>query len=442
MTKTKVVSGRPKSLSLLAIAMFLAHGTLLVAVKAFQATNPLQHSWCSSSLGPMNPVTTSHDNAFCAPSPLRNKGLAGIGYVREQRRGGRKLFVGAVVTPPMNATATNALGGYAERASTTLKTFTRGRKRRAIQKMREKYLSQPVESRFARTLLGPLRMLIWKPIWTAMDVLTNRLIEDETLLFDTDSSIGIVSSIRTDQSASSSTSQAMTTVTTPDMPSAVAKRKKATGSKKRTSKRPKLSITIQKTVKETVKEEDTAILGDRWAVAASGVDLTGKWELVVTDEFKELYDTYLEGLGQPRIVRSVALSGPVIGQTMEELVQIDQGQSLIIRGKNVRGTWDRTLVSSGSTKNSPDFEPLITPIKTIDQEQVDSEAWWEEEGTVHVSWMRGVTMYGGGSFYARRYLEEKKHEDDETIYVCYSAFVFNDPEKGKIDLTWRFRRQK
>lgn len=182
--------------------------------------------------------------------------------------------------------------------------------------------------------------------------------------------------------------------------------------------------------------------GDRWAIAAPGVDLSGKWELIVTDAFKVEYDKYLAGLGQPKIVRSVALSGPVIGQTMEELIQIDGGKSLLIRGKNIRGTWDRTLIASGSTKCSPDFEPLITPIPTVDQEIVQCEAWWEDEGKSHVSWMRGVTMYTGGSFYSKRYMEEKENEDDEDVYVSEGFFEFDDPKKERNVLTWRFRRMK
>ena len=181
--------------------------------------------------------------------------------------------------------------------------------------------------------------------------------------------------------------------------------------------------------------------GDRWAVAAPGVDLSGKWELLVSDDFKKKYDKYLERLGQPKIVRTVALSGPVIGQTMEELAQIDQGRSLIIRGKNVRGTWDRTLVASGTTKYSDTFEPLITLIPTVDKELVKAEAWWEKKGKVHVSWMRGVTMYGGGSFCSRRYFEAKELQDDETVYVCESFFRFDDPNQQDNNLTWRFRRQ-
>ena len=177
--------------------------------------------------------------------------------------------------------------------------------------------------------------------------------------------------------------------------------------------------------------------GDRWAISAPDVDLTGKWELVVTNDFKKHYDKYLERLGQPRLVRSVALSSPVISQTMEELIQTDCGRSLLIRGKNVRGTWDRTLEASGAALDQDDYTPLKVSIQTVDGEHVESEAWWEEEGIVHTSWMRGVTMYGGGSFFSRRYFEEV---GDETLYVCESSFVFNDSKKEDNGLTWKFRR--
>jgi len=199
-------------------------------------------------------------------------------------------------------------------------------------------------------------------------------------------------------------------------------------------------------VKETLPSDSIATAaiaecttpnGDRWAISALDVDLSGKWELVVTNDFKKHYDKYLERLGQPRLVRSVALSSPVISQTMEEIIQTDCGRSLLIRGKNVRGTWDRTLEASGAALNEDDYTPLKVPIQTVDGEQVESEAWWEEEGTVHTSWMRGVTMYGGGSFFSRRYFEEV---GDETLYVCESSFVFNDPKKEDNGLTWKFRR--
>ena len=39
-------------------------------------------------------------------------------------------------------------------------------------------------------------------------------------------------------------------------------------------------------------------VGDRWAIAAPGVDLTGKWKLIITEQFKKEYDEFLESLGE------------------------------------------------------------------------------------------------------------------------------------------------
>ena len=53
----------------------------------------------------------------------------------------------------------------------------------------------------------------------------------------------------------------------------------------------------------------------------------------------------------------------------EETEQSDDCRTLFIRGKNVKGVWERTLVSSGPTSESEtDFEPILTPIKTADDE--------------------------------------------------------------------------
>ncbi len=175
-------------------------------------------------------------------------------------------------------------------------------------------------------------------------------------------------------------------------------------------------------------------IGNRWAVAAANVDISGDWELIVTDDFRKEYDQYLEGLGQPKIVRSVALG--IIGQTTETTVQTDQGRSLLIVGKNIRGVWTRTLVSSGTDNATDTFTSLKVPITSADSELVGAEAWWEDRGRVHVSWMRGVTKYGGGSFESRRYLE-----DNRNVYVCESVFYPNDTTKVPNKITWRFRRQ-
>lgn len=169
--------------------------------------------------------------------------------------------------------------------------------------------------------------------------------------------------------------------------------------------------------------------GDRWAVAAPGVDLTGHWQLLATDEFKKEYGDYLTELSQPLFVRSAALS--IIGFTTEETKQLDGGKALLIRGKNIRGIWDRTLVASGSEVGIDEFTPLHVPIMTADSELVEAETWWENEGTLHVSWLRGVAKYGGGEFESRRYLE-----DD--VYVCKTTF--HRKSKKSVTITWRFKR--
>jgi hypothetical protein len=168
-------------------------------------------------------------------------------------------------------------------------------------------------------------------------------------------------------------------------------------------------------------------------VAAPGVDLTGDWELIVTDQFKHDYDRYLAELGQPILVRSVALG--IISLTTEVTKQTDNGKSLLIRGQNVRGTWDRTLVASGTEVGVDDFAPLQIPVMSADSEKVEAESWWENEGRVHVSWLRGVTKYGGGAFESRRYL-------DGDTYVCESTFHPKDVNKSPNKIVWRFRRRE
>ena len=205
--------------------------------------------------------------------------------------------------------------------------------------------------------------------------------------------------------------------------------------------------------------------GDRWSISASDVDLTGEWKLVVTDEFKAEYDGYLKKLGQAKLVRDVALA--VVGKTTEDLIQTDRGKSVVLTSNNARGTWRRTFISSGTDEWSDDndddtdgldFERLQIPIKTADGETVQAEAWWEDQGRVHVSWMRGVRKYGGGDFEGRRYLQHEGIKTDNeksaatndndkvtnnatTYYICESSFHPNDPRKGINRITWKFERQ-
>lgn len=156
-------------------------------------------------------------------------------------------------------------------------------------------------------------------------------------------------------------------------------------------------------------------------------DLSGKWQLVVSEDFKTNYDDYLHRLGQPSIVRSVALS--IIGMTSEETVQSDEGRELKIRGRNMRGNWERVL------KASPGDRPLVIPIITADNETVQSECWWEDNGSVHRSWLHGVQKYGGGNFESRRYLE-----DEGQTLMCESTFHPLDQSKEKASVVWKFKR--
>jgi hypothetical protein len=153
----------------------------------------------------------------------------------------------------------------------------------------------------------------------------------------------------------------------------------------------------------------------------------------VNDEFKKEYDEYLKQLGQPFIVRSVALT--IIPLTTEETLQTEHGRALLIRGTNARGVWERTLVSSGADKISSEFTPLKVPIVTADDERVQAESWWEDNGTVHRSFMLGLNKYGGGDFESKRYLEK-----DGKVLVCESIFHPRDKERDDVKVTWRFLR--
>ncbi len=176
--------------------------------------------------------------------------------------------------------------------------------------------------------------------------------------------------------------------------------------------------------------------GDRWAIAAPGVDLSGRWKLIITDKFKHEYDEFLRSLGQPLIVRGAAAL--LIGNTREETRQTDGGRSLYIRGVNANGVWERTLVASGADRdNAGEYEPAMVPILTADSERVVAESWWQDGGTVHVSWTRGVKKYGGGSFESRRYLE-----NGGVVYVCESTFNPTDGQgREKSFLKWKFLRE-
>lgn len=176
--------------------------------------------------------------------------------------------------------------------------------------------------------------------------------------------------------------------------------------------------------------------GSRWAISSPSVDLSGQWKILVDDHFKKDYDTYLMNLGQPSLVRTVATS--IVEMTTEEVRQEKEGRVLHILGKNLRGVWERTLVASGSDidyDHGDDQDHVKTPLVTADQEQVQAEAWWESEGTVHRSFLRGGKKYGGGDFESKRYLVENGN-----VLVCESTFHPRDSEKSPAKITWKFAR--
>lgn len=196
----------------------------------------------------------------------------------------------------------------------------------------------------------------------------------------------------------------------------------------------KKSKLIQKKNKATAtllpKNQDS---NARWAIAT--IDLSGDWVLIASDEFKQEYDAYLQLLGQPLIVRGIALG--IIGLTTEVTEQMDEGRTLFIRGINARGVWERSLIASGPDgTSSSEYEPKVRTVVTADAESVEAEAWWEDHGRSHISWMRGVSKYGGGDFESKRYLEA-----NGKVLVCESAFHPQDKARQEVRLTWKFARR-
>ena len=134
--------------------------------------------------------------------------------------------------------------------------------------------------------------------------------------------------------------------------------------------------------------------------ATASVDFTGNWTLIVDDSFKSEYDSYLRKLGQPMLVRTVAMT--VIGSTKEEAIQSEGGKQLFIRGMNVRGSWERTLEASETDAVGEEGDMhaveghVLKPMVTADEEEVEVASWWENGGKVHRSWVVGGKKYGGG----------------------------------------------
>jgi hypothetical protein len=181
---------------------------------------------------------------------------------------------------------------------------------------------------------------------------------------------------------------------------------------------------------------------ERWAVSAANVDLSGEWSLIVNEAFVQEYDVYLKQLGIGKFIRKVACS--VIGRTTETVKQSDNGRKLHLKLSNPKGVWEREMLASGypdfNTDDSKQRDGCMhtkSKIKTADGEDVDAEAWWEEHGTKHRSFLRGGTKYGGGDFESVRYIMEGSTNNE---LVCESTFHPTDSLKEKAIVTWRFKR--
>lgn len=187
--------------------------------------------------------------------------------------------------------------------------------------------------------------------------------------------------------------------------------------------------------------EVTSPKGTRWAVCSSDVDLTGKWTVITSAEWKTDYDLYLKALGINGFKRKIASA--VIHLNKEELIQSKQGKNLLIRSINPKGTWERTCIASGTEVGKDEYEPFHTKMKSAVGEPVESESWWEQEGKVHHSWNRGAPA---GDYEALRYLEPADNGEGEDVYVCESIF-YERGKNGKVSteksgsITWRFRRE-
>ena len=144
--------------------------------------------------------------------------------------------------------------------------------------------------------------------------------------------------------------------------------------------------------------ESTPVMAPEERQATATVDFTGNWTLIVDESFKSEYDSYLRKLGQPILVRTVAMT--VIGSTKEEAIQSEGGKQLYIRGMNVRGSWERTLEASETDVVGEGMHAVeghvLKPMVTADEEEVEVASWWEDDGKVHRSWVVGGKKYGGG----------------------------------------------
>jgi hypothetical protein len=165
---------------------------------------------------------------------------------------------------------------------------------------------------------------------------------------------------------------------------------------------------------------------NRWETAANTTNLSGKWKPIITEEFKQQYDDYLINCSQSFLFRKVVAGG--IQFTREVIEQKEQGRLLTITATNPAANWNRTLVSSSSSEDDPAAAASTTTTITItdpDGDLVQVEAWWQDNGTVHKSWLRGKPRVLGGEFETTRFLR------GDDVLVCESKFHPNNNTNSK-----------
>ena len=190
---------------------------------------------------------------------------------------------------------------------------------------------------------------------------------------------------------------------------------------------------------------------DRSAYAASHIDLSGSWKPVVTPQFQRDYDDFLKNCSQPYLLRQVMIRG--IQYQVEHVQQLQRGRELDIVSTNPAGRWHRTLVASDDTGiDSPFNVTIVDP----DGDPIQVEAWWEQHGTRHRSWLRGKPNLYGGFIETIRYLQQQEQNDDvvdaanknsppPTFMICESTFhphpqapPFKNFQPGRV--VWKYQR--
>ena len=227
-----------------------------------------------------------------------------------------------------------------------------------------------------------------------------------------------------------------------------------------TTRRQNNNTTTKNATQTMISRDDTTnnsnLLpqGPRWAIAHPSTDLSGTWKPIITKEFQRNYDDYLERCGTNYYFRKVCLA--FCGTTRETIQQQDGGRVLRLTGTSPAGEWDRSLLSSGADVGSRDngdddgsYEEVYATFLDPDKEMVQVEAWWEDQGTIHTSFLRDKPGVCGGAFESRRYLDVAP--DGTRELVCESTFHpapadlesahTNNGKFRPAFIQWRYRRQ-